>query len=302
MSAATTRRIGALLLACSTACAPGRALVGAAGLMHRTSIYADDKRVALRAPEGVACAEDGKLVVADTGNGRLLTYTWKDGQLGGGGQIRLAQLSHPTRVERDSDGGVLVLDGRSRRIVRVDQKGAFAGQLEIQGASGSQEIVPISFTIGSAAVYVLDARGRRVLALDAEGKVTREIALPATGSFTDLASDGGGRVYALDAVNAALWRVDAGGKQFEPVAADLRRQTRFPASIASDRHGSVFVVDNHGGTVVVLDEDGRFRGRGLGAGRADGLLNYPAQICVSGSDVFVADRNNDRVQVFSILR
>src|SRR5512132_2543701 len=154
MSAAATRRIGALLLGCSTACAPGRGLVGAAGLMHERSIYTDDRRVALRAPEGVSCAADGKLIVADTGNGRLLTYMWKDGQLRGGEQIRLAQLPHPTRVQRDAGGGVLVLDGRSRRIVRVDPGGAFAGHLDIRGASGSQEIVPISFTIGSATVYV----------------------------------------------------------------------------------------------------------------------------------------------------
>lgn len=298
----TARRIGALLLGCSAACAPGRALLGPTGLMHEKSIYADDKRLPLRGPEGVACAGDGKLVVADTGNGRLLTYTWKDGALGGGEQIRLAQLPHPTRVERDAGGGVLVLDGGSRRIVRVDEKGGFAGYLDLQGAPGSRDVVPIGFTIGAASVYVLDTRGRRVLVLDAAGKVTREIALPSTGSFTDVASDGRGHVYALDAVNAVLFRVDAGGTEFRSVAAGLRERMKFPASMASDRSGSLFVVDKHGGSVVVLDEDGRLQGRGLGAGRADGLLSYPAQICVSGSEVFVADRNNNRVQVFSILR
>lgn len=302
MSAGTARRIGALLCGILAACAPARALVDARGLMHERSIYADDRRGALRAPEGVACAGDGKLVVADTGNGRLLTYTWKDGQLGGGEQVRLAQLPRPTRLERDAAGGVLVLDGRSRRIVRVDEAGAFAGQLEIRGASGSHQIVPIGFTIAPSNVYVLDAGDRRVLALDAAGNVVREIPLPSAGSFTDIASDGGGRVYALDAVGAALWRMDAGGREFQPLAADLRRQAKFPASIASDRHGSLYVVDRHGGSVVVLDEDGRLRGRGLGSGRADGLLDEPAQICVSGSEVFVADRNNDRVQVFSVLR
>jgi DNA-binding beta-propeller fold protein YncE len=302
LSAATARRIGALLFGLSAACAPSRALVGTTGLMHEKSIHADDRRAALRAPEGVACAGDGKLVVADTGNGRLLTYTWKEGQLGGGGQIRLAQLPRPTRVERNPGGGVLVLDGRSRRIARVDEAGAFAGQLDIQGASGPKEIVPISFTVGPSNVYVLDAGSRRVLVVDAAGKVTREIPLPAGGSFTDIARDGKGRLYALDAVGAALWRADAGGRQFQPLAADLRLQARFPASVASDRNGGVYVVDRHGGAVVVLDEDGRFRGRGLGLGRADGLLDHAAQICVTGSEVFVADRNNNRVQVFSVLR
>lgn len=294
------RPIGALLFGCSIACAAGRARVGAAGLVHERSIYADGRRGPLRAPEGVACADDGTLIVSDTGNGRLLTYTWKEGQLGGGEPIKLAQLPYPTRAERDGRGGLLVLDGRSRRIVRLGRDGAFAGHLEVTGASAARDVVPISFTVASGNVYVLDAAGRRVLVLDAAGKIAREIALPSAGSFTDVAVDGAGRVYALDAVDATLWQTDAAGA-FRALAR-LRQQARFPASITSDRHGSLFVVDQHGGAILVLDEDGRSRGRGLSAGRADGLLNYPAQICVAGSEVFIADRNNHRVQVFTILR
>jgi hypothetical protein len=61
-------------------------------------------------------------------------------------------------------------------------------------------------------------------------------------------------------------------------------------------------VDRHGGAIFVLGEDGSFQGRGMSRGRGDGLLMYPAEVCVSGDDVFVADRSNNRVQVFSMMR
>ena len=91
--------------------------------------------VALRSPEGVACDERGALVIADTGNARLLTYTWKEGVLDGGAQVKLAQLTYPVRVQIDSKGFVLALDRRTRRIIRVDAKGAYAGYVEGKGAT-----------------------------------------------------------------------------------------------------------------------------------------------------------------------
>src|SRR3954469_25972634 len=42
-----------------------------------------------------------------------------------------------------------------------------------------------------------------------------------------------------------------------------------------------------------------FLSRALRYGRADGLLNYPGQLCLTHRYAFVADRNNNRVQIFS---
>ena len=43
-------------------------------LWHRTSVYLDGKNGSLLHPEGVACDTDLYLIVADSGNGRLLRY------------------------------------------------------------------------------------------------------------------------------------------------------------------------------------------------------------------------------------
>ena len=60
--------------------------------------------------------------------------------------------------------------------------------------------------------------------------------------------------------------------------------------------------DRNAPAIVLLDKDGGFLSRALRYGRADGLLNYPGQLCLTHGYAFVADRNNNRVQVFSILR
>jgi hypothetical protein len=155
---------------------------------------------------------------------------------------------------------------------------------------------------GATAELIEWTAGRRVLVLDGAGRVAREILLPAAGSFTDIAVGSGGKLYAIDAASAALWVADEHGKAFRAVAPSLGGRAKFPAHITADRRGLLFVADQHGHRIVVLGEDGSFRGRGSSMGRGDGLLYYPAQICVAGDHAFVADRNNDRVQVFSVLR
>jgi DNA-binding beta-propeller fold protein YncE len=291
-----------LLLGC-VACAPASARAGTLGLKHERSIYADGKGRRLEAPEGVACAEGGRLVVADTGHGRLVVYARRGGQLGGGEELKLPELPRPTRVQVDGDGKLLVLDGKLRRIARLDAEGRFAGYLDLAPGPPAAEVTPIAFKVASSGeVYVLDAAGRRILVASAAGRIARQIALPAAGSFTDVAVGPGGKVYAVDAASATLWVAGGAGGVLRAAAPGLRDRTRFPADLAFDPRGRLFVADRNGDAIAVLGADGSFEGRGLASGRGDGLLDHPAQICVTRSEAFVADRGNNRVQVFSILR
>jgi DNA-binding beta-propeller fold protein YncE len=74
----------------------------------------------------------------------------------------------------------------------------------------------------------------------------------------------------------------------------------FPASITATK-GRFYVVDQNGSGVVVLGQDGSYLGRRLAIGWNDGLLRYPAQLCITdGGEAIVADRQNNRVQVFSM--
>jgi DNA-binding beta-propeller fold protein YncE len=292
-----------LLLALAAA-APvaARAAGTGAGLRFQKAVYSDAAEVALRNPEGVACDDRGAVVVADTGNARLLVFGWKDGLLEGGTQVKLSQLPYPVRVQIDSKGFVFALDRRARKIVKVDAKGAFAGYMEAQGVAGGMS--PSAFRVGpSDDVYVLDVAAGKVLVLSPEGKVKRELPLPKAAGLTDVAVDSGGRVYLVDAVTAVVFAAEPGAKEFQALSKSLKEMVSFPTYVAPDNHGRLYVVDQNGNGVVKLGADGAYLGRELAIGSSEGALYYPAQLCVAGDgDLFVADRNNHRVQVFSLPR
>lgn len=299
----TTLQSGAaMLVLAALAAAPGAARP--ASLTFQLEITTDDKEEPLRAPEGVACSDQGAVVVADTGNGRLLTYTYRDGRLGGGTPVRLAEASYPTRVQIDSRGNVLVLDRRTRRIVRVDAAGKFAGTVELRADSGPPAVVPLAFKLDAADnLYVLDVAARRVVVAGPDGQVSRVLPLPKDGEeFTDVAVDGAGRILALDSVGARLWAADKAATTFKAIGESLKDRVSFPIYVA-EAQGVLYLTDQNGHGLAVLGADGTFLRRELDMGWIKGKVYYPAQLCVSGEGlVLVADRNNNRVQVFSGAR
>lgn len=293
-----------LLAALAAGLAPAaRAASPARALTLQRTIYADSTDGPLSRPEGLACDARGNLVVADTGNARLLTFRWKDGLLDGGAVVKVPQLGYPVRLQIDSKGFVLALDRRARRIARIDEKGAFAGYLEVKGASSA--VTPAAFKLdGADNVYVLDVAARRVVVAAASGTVSRELPLPKEArGVTDVAVDAGGKIYALDGVAAVIWIAEPADKVFRPLSGALKESMSFPTYLAPDNQGKLFVVDQNGNAVVRLGIDGTFQGRDLALGAMEGTVNYPGQLCVTpDGDVFVADRNNDRVEIFSLPR
>lgn len=296
LSIAALAALAAALPAAARATAP-------AALVHQKSIYADSADVPLRAPEGVACDDRGAVVIADTGNARLVTFTWKDGVVDGGAQVKLPQLPYPVRVQIDSKGFVLVLDRRTRQIVRVDASGAYAGVVAAKGLE--PPLTPAAFKLDPADnVHVLDVVARRVVSLSPDGKVSRELALPkqATGAV-DVAADASGNLFVLDAVGAALYAAGAADPELKPLSRPLKDVASFPAYLAPDNRGKLYVADQHGNGVLRLGIDGGFQGRDLATGWSDGAVSYPAQLCVTAlGELMVADRANNRVQIFGQRR
>lgn len=299
-----TLSITAALITIATAAA-GSASAAAptgAGLRYQRAIYSDLAEVALRTPEGVACDDKGALVIADTGNSRLLTFSWKDGALEGGTQVKLAQLPYPVRVQIDSNGFVFALDRRARRIVKIDAKGAFAGYVEPQGATSP--VTPASFKIGPGnAIYVLDVAAHKALVLNPEGRVTRELPLPKAAGITDIAADNSGRMFLVDGVSSTVYAAEASGNEFVAISKSMKEMISFPNYLTTDNRGKLYLVDQNGNAVVRVGTDGTFMGRELAMGWDEGGVYYPQQLCINDSgDVFLADRNNHRIQIFVMPR
>ena len=84
------------------------------------------------------------------------------------------------------------------------------------------------------------------------------------------------------------------------LAPDLSAELDFAVAIEVTESGTIFLLDRHGGGVVVLDSHGKFRGRQSGWGWKLGRLRYPESLCVASGHMVISDRGNKRVQVFEI--
>lgn len=264
-------------------------------------IYVDGKGAAIRHPEGVGCRGDA-LVVADTGNGRILRYTIAGEKWTPGGEIVLPQVPSPIRVEVSSKGEIFALDGRSRRIGRISSSGEFQGYVSPSGnAQGT--IVPRSLRIDrDDNLVVLDVYSARVLVMDPSGKVLREIPFPKVyGFFSDLALDPSGNILLVDSVGKKVFKAAKDSAGIVALSEGLEEEAYFPTAIATDKQGTIYLVDQNGGGVVILGPDGSFRGRRLSMGWKEGFLRSPAQMCImENGAAFIADRGNSRIDGFLI--
>jgi sugar lactone lactonase YvrE len=268
------------------------------------TIMTDEKGGELKYPEGVAC--DGRsLILADTGNGRLLRYTFQEESLKGGSEIKLPQLTYPLRVQIGGNGSIFVLDGRQHRIVRLNSDATFSGYVEPKGIPGPKEVVPRSFRVdGAGNVWILDIRGERVLQLDVMGNLQRQLELPKEqGYVSDLEVTSAGDILLIDSNSATIYVARKGESAFVRLSQSLRDYMAYPVYLTTGSRGTIYVVDQNSGAIAAIGGDGSFVGRQLAMGTKSGLLSYPGQIAITpGGTVFIADRNNSRLQLFTLGR
>jgi sugar lactone lactonase YvrE len=149
---------------------------------------------------------------------------------------------------------------------------------------------------------VIDFYSGRVLLLGASGKYLKEIAVPPDQrSLSDIAVDSAGTIFLIDGVAGRIYSADKDSSEFAVLAKDIKDYSDFPAGLAVDNKGRIIVSDKNGSKIIVIGRDGSFQGQQLGMGWKEGLLRYPSQICISGTGkLFIADRGNNRIQIFSI--
>ena len=281
------------------------AAAGDAKLRHLVSVYFDGGGVGLNQPEAVACGSNGQFIVGDTGNNRLIRFTYGDRAVTGGTEIKVPQLSTPSRIHLGSNGEIYALDGKQRRIVQLNGDGTFKKVLRFEDAPPPVSVIPKDFAVGAGDIlYVLDVFSARVLVVNNEGQFQKALPFPKGISFGSyLAVDAGGNVLLLDAISRRLFSAEKNADTFAALGGDLAEfLPTLPTSMTASK-GVVFVVEGNAGSLVGFGRDGSFLTRQLTAGWTEGALNYPAQMCVNDKDeVFIADRDNSRVQVFQLAR
>jgi len=263
----------------------------------------DAKGAPLIHPEGVVCTTNSSVVVADTGNARLVRYTLVNDELKDGAELKFQQVPYPIRARANSKGELFVLDGKIRTIFRIGADGTLIGSLDPASIPPPANFEPRSMAIDrSDTIYILDVYGERILVLDPTGKYQRQVPLPkGDGFFSDLNVDSRGNMFLVDSLNGQVFKAAKDAPAFQVIAKGLEAYLYFGVNIETDKQGRIFLLDQNEGAVILLGQDGSFQGRYLTIGWKKGQLYYPSQGCMTEDGKFVvADRNNNRVQLFQV--
>ncbi len=127
----------------------------------------------------------------------------------------------------------------------------------------------------------------------------------------------GGQLCVADTANARIVRFAFAGEKIEPTAVHLLQELPYPIRLAGTSKGELFVLDGKLRRIGLVGPGGEFRGyvdlpaqavpRALAVTRADQLVVLDvarAKVVLygGGGRVFVADRGNNRIQVFAIAQ
>lgn len=310
--------IGALLLLVAAAFAwyliTKRSITDIPGLSNEAmprysySIYGVDK------PTGVAVSADGERVyVTQTGGARTTILFDHQGRQqavlapppeSGKSHIPVYVAINP--VNQD----VYVSDRLSGAVYVYTANGTYRRTLKPEGLTGTFAPLGLGFgEDGTLYVSEVGSSPHRILVIDPAGKVTHEfkaadlpmqfpngIAAGAEG-VTAVADGNNGRLIFFDPTGRVVGQVNRGIG-----SGDLG----LPRGVAVDSDGRYFVVDTTNHTVHVyrladpsthkVDFVGSFGEEGI----ADGAFEYPNGVATdTRSNVYVTDRENDRVQVWS---
>jgi len=281
--------------------ATGTALVS----LGRGHGRAEDESLRLNKPRGVAVDAEGAIFVADTNNDRVL-------KLSATGQILLeAGRRKPGRKDDDKDG-----------------KGKNESQ-EFQPGKGPGEFrKPSGIAVDAAGnIFVSDTDNNRVQKLGPDGTPLLAFSLPPAlgdgeeqdhdcedpelGRPVGIALDAAGNIYVADPRGARALKFDPAGRLLMtlPIESAASKPGRPEGIAVSPDGGCLLVSDPSSSRVIKFDAAGA---RTLAFGERGKILDnkpLPRQLVMrkpaglaldAGGKLYVADRNNDRIQVFGL--
>jgi sugar lactone lactonase YvrE len=257
-------------------------------------------------PTGIEFAPNGDAYVSDLGNDRISVWATD-------GSFRFAFGKHGTadgdiRNPFDisiGDGEVYVCDWDNHRIQVFDLQGNFLRKWGVQGSGNGQFHNPYATALdfndtSVSEVFVTDHHRHRVQVFDKNG-----VFLRAFGT----AGNGNGQLYYPTGIaigpDSLLYVANLHGqriKVFDKNGTEVRQITTpgYPHGVAFSGD-KLAVAISHQHKVYLFDKNGTLETT-LGNGSANntpGLFNYPYGLDFDASgNLYVADRDNQRIQVF----
>ncbi|MFO0949017.1 MAG: NHL repeat-containing protein [Planctomycetota bacterium] len=252
-------------------------------LAHKIVVYSQDggfkRRLGERGsipgavawPDAVALNSAGHLLIADTGNNRIQTWTLTGEFLNEFGQPAIAGgdgLKNPRDVAVDQAGRIYVANFNGNSVDIFDAEGRLLRQIKqlvpASGESKAEDVFlnPIQLAIaGGRTLFVVDNRLHEVVELDLDGNLIRRFGKRGNGAG----------------------------------------ELEFPHGIAIGPEGNIHVADYGNHRIQIWSKEGQFL-RGLGhEGSGPGELREPTDLCFLADGLLaIVDKGNHRIVVWQV--
>jgi len=247
-----------------------------------------------------------------TPNGTFLMKWGSEGNNAG-------QFNVPYSIEVDPFDNIYVVDRGNDRIQKFDENGKFVKQWDrpenINGTDqefASPEDMLINQKTG--VIYITDTGNERVVKLDrdfsyilqwgsVDGKTSSERANFNHPHGIDV--DSKGDVYVNELENPRIQKFDENGKFVKQWGSEGKGKGEFTPLLehleVDSKQDRIFMVDGAlNPRIQVFDTNGNFTTTFGTSGNGDGQFSKPEHVNIDSSgNVYVVDRGNQRMQVFS---
>jgi sugar lactone lactonase YvrE len=274
------------------AASPAPAQMQAHRILTSSAVVDGTGEQPMRWPVAIAAASDDEFAVADAWRPRLLVYR----RVGASWTLEraVALPATPAALAHDGRRYLIALRGRSELAV-VESDGSL-GRRPL-----AKSVVPGALAaLPNGALLVWDAASGRFLELRGDEMLVRG---SSAETVTALTADGAAGWWAAIGEAGEVRRFDREGRLLATWKVPAERPIpAWPAGLAAEPAGRLFVLDRHGNRVVALDGEGQLAGVGSGRGWEPGLLMLPSGLArLPGGDLLVADQGNGRAQSFAVV-
>ena len=273
-----------------------------------TNIYPDPKltriikgsgKNGLKEPLNVIVSSDGRIIVADKGDGQVKIFD-KDGRFLNKieGKSESSRFRYPYGLAITAKGDLLVSDSENHTVQQFNINGEFIKEI----ITPSEKIRPGAMLIKDKQVYIADLANHKILLYDEKGNKVNQIA--ANLSFPHgLAVDKQKKLWIGDAGQIPSLKVLTGAgilqNQYD-LDQDQKNYFKTIRGLAIDSKDRVYVTDAMANKVLVFDIKGKLLYQFAGTGSGENQFNFPSGVFIDQEDrIYIADRMNKRIQVFS---
>jgi RHS repeat-associated protein len=258
----------------------------------------------LKEPQSITIDSEKRLWVTDTGNNRVEKFNATGTYLTQYTRVTESctppNLVKPDATALDSSGNTWVADTGASRVVELTATGEYLKTVGFEGTGNGQFKEPRGIAIDKENhVWIADTGNNRLEELSSTGAFIRAVGYEGTGNAqfkkpTGLATTSEGAVWVADTGNSRIQEISASGTYLRKTEG-LEK----PEDITLDAKGHVWITAGsyareYSSTAETL------LGSVGGPGSEEGQFKEPAGLAISGENLYVIDRGNNRVQKFRV--